>query len=140
MIDDDAEYALLVQIALQEIGVENRVVVVSDGAEAIAYLRCQGAFHNRDPRAAPVLVLSDLRMPRMTGLEFLSWKRNQHDLKHLCIGVLTGTEIGDDRQHSLDLGASFFRLKPFAFQDLVQVATEIRDRFLIHARSIAEAA
>jgi CheY-like chemotaxis protein len=136
LIDDDFEYALLVQLALREARVPNPITVLGDGEEARKYLAGAGEYADRSVHPMPALLLMDLRMPRLNGLELLDWIRRQGSLAHVPVVVLTGSAIGDEPRRALELGACCFKVKPFSYRELVGALEEIRDNCLASANPL----
>src|SRR5947208_6261832 len=85
-IEDDCNDVVLLRHACRKAGVDCKLKVVNDGDEAIAYLQGQDRFANREQYPLPDLVLLDLKMPRLSGFEVLSWIR--HDEKCRCLPVV----------------------------------------------------
>ena len=83
LAEDDPNDVLLIRSAFQRNHVANPVQVVRDGDEALAYLRGQAPFADRERHPLPVLMLMDLKMPRKSGLEVLEWVRQRPGLKQL---------------------------------------------------------
>lgn len=126
MVEDDPNDVLLLKRALRKERVTLPVQVVSDGQAAIDYLEGRGGFADRDRHPLPCLILMDLKMPRMSGLEVLSWLRNHQDLKDLPVFMLTSSGEPKDRQHAEDHGVEAYRVKPVTLEGLMHVAREIR--------------
>jgi CheY-like chemotaxis protein len=94
--------------------------VANDGIEALEYLRGEGKFTDRDTSMHPVVVLLDLKMPRMGGLEFLKTVRNSEDFKFLPTVVLTSSREDQDIIESYNLGANSYIQKPVDFDQFVK--------------------
>ena len=120
LVEDNTDDVLLTLRALQRANILNEVVVARDGAEALDYLTSQGQYAGRDSKDVPVVVLLDLKMPRMGGLEFLEKIRNVNELKFLPVVILTSS--GEDRDvcESYNLGANSYIQKPVDFDQFVQ--------------------
>lgn len=109
LVEDDEDHVFLVRRALRDLeGVSVSVAVASNGEQALEELR-----HARfDPGSLPHLVLLDLRLPRVDGLEVLRRIRADPALQALPVVVLTSSERDDDREGALRLGATWFVCKP----------------------------
>ena len=124
LIADDSENDVaLFRRALRQARVTTAVQVVMDGEEAIAYLKGDGKFAERDEYPLPDLLLLDLKMPRKNGFEVLEWLRGQPTLARLRVVVLTTSEDLRDVNSAYSLGAASFLTKPLnfiEFKDTIQ--------------------
>jgi two-component system response regulator len=114
--DDDAE---LTTMAFTEARVSNPVVRVSDGLEALDYLFCRGRFAARDPADVPAIVLLDLKLPRLGGLEVLAALRADERTRHLPVVVLTSSAEEGDRLAAYDHHANSYVRKPVDYDAFV---------------------
>ena len=89
LIDDSEDDVLLLKHAFKAAGLTNPLQVVRDGVDAMSYLLGLGEFGNRETYALPNILVLDLNMPRLNGLELLAWLRTQPRLQHLMIVILT---------------------------------------------------
>lgn len=119
--EDDARHALLIQRAFAVAGLKNPLQLVMDGEEAIRYLSGQGAFADRVRYPIPGVLLLDLRMPRVSGLEVLQWIRKQSRLDGLMISVVTSMRELPEVEKAFELGASAYLVKPVHALDLEEV-------------------
>jgi CheY-like chemotaxis protein len=119
LAEDLESDVLLVRRALKQARIVNPLQVVNDGEQAIAYLKGEGKYANRGEYPLPSLLLLDLKMPRVNGLEVLSWTRSQPGLKDLRIVVLSGSKELEDVNRAYHLGANTFLVKPTEFDELV---------------------
>jgi len=129
-VDDDSNWADLLRTAFERAGVPNPVQGVRDGPEAIRYLQGEGRYADRAAHPLPALVLLDLRLPGMHGLELLQWIRRQPKLAGLTVVTITGMAAPGDLERARELGASAFLAKPFSFAKLVEMAQQLRDQWL----------
>ena len=120
LVEDNTDDVLLTLRALQRANILNEVVVARDGAEALDYLTSQGQYAGRDSKDIPVVVLLDLKMPRMGGLEFLEKIRNINALKFLPVVILTSSNEDRDVCESYNHGANSYIQKPVDFDQFVQ--------------------
>ena len=118
LAEDDAQDAVATENALRSAGVLNRVVHVSDGDEALAYLRGDGLYSNRKEFPLPSIVLLDLKMPRMDGFRVLSWFTYQTDRKRFLVIALSGHGELQHVKRAYELGANSFLIKPFHTADI----------------------
>ena len=117
----DAELALA---ALAEHNIANEVIVVRDGQEALDYLFARGAYQKRAP-GNPALVLLDLKMPRVDGLEALAAIKADADLRAVPVVMLTSSREETDLVRSYRLGVNAYVVKPVDFQSFVAAVKEI---------------
>lgn len=104
----DAEMAI---DALKEARLANPIVHVEDGVETMDYLLRRGAFANRD-EGLPAVLLLDIKMPRMDGLEVLKEIRNTEELKRLPVVILSSSREESDLARSWDMGVNAYVVKP----------------------------
>ena len=128
--EDEEDYVLLIRKAFAEAGLKNPIHVVSTGLEAMAYLKGEGRYANRDEYPLPDLFMLDLKLPGFSGFEIIGWVRSQPGLSGLRILVLTSSEQMKDVNDAYRLGANSFLMKPYDFVDLVQFGKFIRDFWL----------
>lgn len=120
LVEDNTDDVLLTLRALQRANILNEVVVARDGTEAFDYLVSEGQYAGRDSKDLPVVVLLDLKMPRMGGLELLEKIRNIRDLKLLPVVILTSSKEDRDVCESYKFGANSYIQKPVDFDQFVQ--------------------
>jgi two-component system response regulator len=125
---DDEELALL---AFQQSNVSNEVVVARDGVEALDYLFGAGPHAGRDVAALPQVVLLDLKMPKVDGLEVLRRVRADPRTHRLPVVVLTSSKEEEDRIGSYDLGANSYIRKPVEFERFVEAVKQLQLYWLI---------
>lgn len=112
LVEDESDQVLHVQETLSRANLVNPLRVVDDGEKAIAYLSGEGASADRKQCPLPSLVLLDLTLPRISGIDVLKWIRSQPGLKSLPVILLTSPDDGSDLASSQDLGANSCMLKP----------------------------
>ncbi len=118
LVEDSQSDAGLTKIALEEAEISNRLHHVTDGIEAMAFLRGEGEFANV-PR--PDVILLDLNMPRMGGLDVLRKLRNDDTLKRIPVIVLTTSHFEQDIAMAYDLNAKAYLRKPVEFADFISI-------------------
>jgi CheY-like chemotaxis protein len=116
LVDDDPDDVTLAMRALARQNLANRVHVVGDGAEALAYLRESGR---------PRLVLLDLKLPKVTGLEVLEQIRDDPRLKTLPVVILTSSREEPDVARAYALGANSYIVKPVDFDQFLRAVSEV---------------
>jgi CheY-like chemotaxis protein len=119
MAEDDDGHAYLVQQNLSEAGIANEIIHVRDGQEALDFIRAQGAYAGR-PRNGPLLLLLDINMPRVDGVEVL--RQLKGDAAHAQIPVIMLTTTDDPREvrRCYDLGCSSYVTKPVDYEKFVE--------------------
>ena len=125
---DDEELALL---AFQKSNIANEVVVVRDGEEALDYLFGTGAYAGRDVGVLPQVVLLDLKLPKIDGLEVLKRLRADSRTRRLPIVVLTSSREEQDLIESYDLGANSYVRKPVDFARFAEAIRELQMYWLV---------
>ena len=123
LVEDSSSDEELTLRALRKSNVANRVVVTRDGAEALDYLFARGAFADRDPRDVPQLVLLDLNLPKIGGLEVLRRIRADERTKLLPVVILTSSSEDKDLLVGYTSGANSYVVKPV---DFTQFADAVR--------------
>lgn len=114
-VEDSPEDIEMTLAALSAHGLANEVVVARDGVEAVEYLAGAGAFKGQPP-GRPAVVLLDLKMPRMDGLEVLQWIRAREELRTLPVVILTSSREQQDVAGCYQSGVNAYVVKPVTFQ------------------------
>ena len=135
--DDDPDDRLLVEAALHEAHVRNPIDFVEDGEELLRYLRRQGEYTAHASKPLPALVLVDINMPRMTGLELLREVRSDASLRWVPIVLLTTSNAEHDVRTAYDLGGNAFITKPSSFDALVEAMASLA-RFWLAVASLPD--
>jgi CheY-like chemotaxis protein len=134
LAEDDENDILLFRRAFAKASVPNPVIVVKDGEGAIEYLSGAGVYSDRNRYPFPSLLITDLKMPRLTGFDVLAWLRNQAKPLDLKTIVLTSSVDEADKRRAFDLGARAYLVKPVGHDGLVELALQIKDRWLAAAQ------
>lgn len=124
-VEDDENDVLFMAQALHSAGVSDPVHVAGNGREAIAYLHGEGRFADRTAFPLPTLILLDLRLPYVPGLEVLRWIR-EAELMVIVI-VLTSSDSETDIADAYRLGATAYLVKPNEIHKLSEIAKSIKD-------------
>lgn len=124
LVDDDSKDIELMLTSLEEQNLANQVVVVRDGAEALDYLYRRGSFSDR-PADLPVVIFLDLKMPKVDGMEVLRQVKNDLELKHIPIVMLTSSREDRDLIECYSLGTNAYVVKPVIFVDFVEVVKQL---------------
>lgn len=123
--EDSSEDAMLTIRALKKSGFANKLHHVKDGAEALDFLYCKGVYASRSSIQNPKLILLDLKMPKMSGLEVLEQIKSDPNLKSIPVVILTSSKEDPDIQKCYDLGANSYIAKPVESDNFFNVIKEI---------------
>jgi two-component system, response regulator len=125
LVEDNADDELLTIRAFSKHGLANEIVVTRDGAEALEYLFCTGRYSSRDPKDLPVLILLDLKLPKVDGLEVLEKIRADDRTRILPVVVLTSSKEQEDIVTSYQRGANSYVRKRVDFTAFVEAARQV---------------
>lgn len=124
LVEDDPKDVELTLTALEEYNLANEVVVARDGAEALDYLYCRGAFTTRS-NDNPAVLLLDLKLPKVDGLEVLQQVKSDEKLRIIPVVVLTSSREEKDMVASYRLGVNAYVVKPVDFHEFVDAIKEL---------------
>jgi two-component system response regulator len=139
LVEDNDDDAFFFQKAVQRVGVSIQVDRVVDGSEAVNYLMRQIELCGGGSATKPLLVLLDLKLPKMNGFEVLEWIRSHAALKHLFVSILSSSGEEKDRLRASYLKADAYLVKPVSIQDYYQLVRQLVEEWLV-PRLPAEAA
>lgn len=125
LVEDDPDDEELTQLALQEGNVSNHVIVARDGVEALEYLFSTGAYADREPSNMPELILLDLKLPKVDGLEVLRRLRADGRTKLLPVVILTSSDEEKDLLAGYSLGANSYVRKPVDFGQFTEAVRQL---------------
>ncbi|MFO7972308.1 MAG: response regulator [Desulfobacterales bacterium] len=131
LVEDNPDDELLAIRALEKNKIMNEVVVARDGAEALDYLFGAGAYTGRDMSMMPQIILLDLKLPKIDGLEVLRRLRNDDRTKLLPVVVLTSSREERDLTESYSLGANSYIRKPVNFAQFTEAIRQLGLYWLI---------
>jgi len=112
LAEDDPDDVLLTQIAFERARLANPLQIVRDGEEAIAYLAGEGSFADRDQFPFPILLLLDLKMPKVDGFQVLEWLRFRPPVQQVPVAIMTASDHDPDISRAYQLGAHSYLIKP----------------------------
>jgi CheY-like chemotaxis protein len=124
LVEDDPKDLELTLIALEKSQLANEVVICRDGAEAVDYLFSRGAHADRGT-GNPAVILLDLKLPKVDGIEVLQMVRSTAALKSVPVVMLTSSREEQDLLRSYELGVNAYVVKPVAFRDFVEAISDL---------------
>jgi CheY-like chemotaxis protein len=124
LVEDNPHDLELTLIALSKSQLANEVVIVRDGAEALDYLNRRGEYHQRTV-GNPAVVLLDLKLPKVDGLEVLKAIREGEKLKSIPVVMLTSSKEEQDLLRSYELGVNAYVVKPVDFTEFVRAIADL---------------
>jgi len=124
LADDNQNDIDLTVLALTESKLANDIQVVNDGVEVLDYLRLQGKFKGRTP-GNPIVILLDLKMPRMDGIEVLKDIKSDPDLKTIPVVMVTSSREESDLVQSYKLGVNAYVVKPVDFDQFIYAIKQL---------------
>jgi CheY-like chemotaxis protein len=130
LAEDEENDVFFVKQAFEEVGILNPLQVVQDGKEAMDYLNGNGGYADRERFPLPCLMLLDLKLPRVMGLEVLKWMRGQPELRSLIVIILTSSRLEPDIEMAYQLGANAYLVKPSSPRELREIAAGIKQFWL----------
>lgn len=132
LVEDNLKDVFLIQRALRRAEITTAMQVVNDGDAAVLYLSGQAPYFDRSVYPLPSLILLDLKLPRRSGAEVLSWLRQQPDLRRTPVVVLTSSREHADVNRIYDLGANAYMVKPPSFDHLVEIIRTLNLHWLVY--------
>ncbi len=121
LVEDNPDDAELIQYAFEKAGTQNPLVIVTNGDAAVDYISRTGAYADRKGHPLPELILLDLKLPRRSGFEVLSFIREHKPTRHTPVVVLTSSDQVEDIRRSYELGANSFLVKPIGRDALIDM-------------------
>lgn len=124
LVEDSGNDAEMTMHALKHRGIVNDIAWVKDGVEAMEYLNCEGAYAERD-NGLPKLILLDLKMPRMDGLQVLERLKGSEAMRRIPVVMLTSSAEETDLIKSYSLGVNSYIVKPVDFTQFAEIVAQI---------------
>lgn len=131
VVEDNSVDEMLTLRALKQCNVANQVEVVRDGGEAVDYLFATGKHADRDPSDLPALVILDIQLPTLDGLEILRRIRENEKTQLLPVVILTSSEAEQEKIAAYKLGVNSFVRKPLQFTDFILAVTQLGRYWLL---------
>jgi CheY-like chemotaxis protein len=127
LVDDDENDVLVMTMAMKKVGMPCPIRVAKDGRDAQDYLSGAGKFADRSEYPLPCLMLVDLKLPRIMGLEVLRWLRERPEFDSTIVLVLSSSPMPDDIDRAYHLRANAYLVKPSGLENLQLMAQAIKD-------------
>jgi CheY-like chemotaxis protein len=127
LVDDDENDVLIMRMALQKAGLTCSICVARDGREAMDYLSGAGRFADRRAYPLPYLIMMDLKLPRVMGLEVLKWLRARSEFDSTIVLVLSSSPMPGDIENAYHLRANGYLVKPSGLEKVQAMAQAIND-------------
>lgn len=131
LVEDNPDDEMLAMRALKKSNIANEIVVARDGVEALDYLFGTGIYNDRDTSVMPQIVLLDLKLPKVDGLEVLRRIRADKRTKRLPVAILTSSKEERDVVSSYDLGANSYIRKPVDFDQFAESIRQLGMYWLV---------
>jgi CheY-like chemotaxis protein len=126
LVEDDLNDIFLVKRAFKIARIRNPLQVVTDGQEAINYLRGDGRYADREAHPLPKLIVMDIKMPRKTGFEVLEWvKGDGRPLRRIPVVIVSSSDNPADINRAYELGANAYMVKPVSFREVEHLFNSI---------------
>lgn len=125
LVEDNPVDEELTIMAFEKNNITNEIVVARDGAEALDYLFAAGQYENRDVNEKPQLVLLDLKLPKVDGLEVLQKIRENESLKRIPVVILTSSKEQQDLINAYNLGTNAYVRKPVDFTEFAEAVKQL---------------
>ena len=125
LVEDNPDDEELTLMALKQSKILNNVIVARDGVEALDYLYCTGKYEGRDPSDLPQLILLDLKLPKLGGLDVLQKLRQESQTKFVPVVVMTSSSEEEDIIASYRIGANSYVRKPVEFHRFVDAVGQL---------------
>lgn len=125
LVEDNPDDEALTLRALRKHNLANEIIVARDGQEALDYLFGEGEYAGRDIHSLPQVILLDLKLPKVDGLQVLEQLRNTEHTRNVPIVVLTSSSQEQDMMRSYDLGANSYVRKPVDFEEFLEAARQL---------------
>ena len=117
LVEDDLNDIFIVKRAFKKARLQNPLQVVTDGQEAIHYLRGLGKYADRETHPLPTLIVMDIKMPRKTGFEVLEWVKGQgRPLRRIPVVIVSSSDNPSDINQAYELGANAYMVKPMDYR------------------------
>lgn len=125
LAEDSPAAIILVERAFRRSGMDYALQIVRDGREAVYYLNGDGRYGDRVQYPLPVLLMTNIKMPNLSGFELLTWVRRKPEFQSLPVVVISSSELDSDSNQAYELGANSYLVKPISTEALIEVLRSI---------------
>lgn len=125
LVEDNMSDAELIVRALRKVNLANHVVHVKDGEEALEFIFATGAYSSRERKHMPKVILLDIKMPKVDGIEVLRQVKSSDEMKRIPVVIMTSSKEEQDIIRSYELGVNSFVVKPVEFNDFARAVSEL---------------
>lgn len=130
LVEDEPNDVLFFKMAMENAGVKNPIQVAQDGQEALDYFQGEGKFADRQEFPIPYLVMLDLKLPHLMGLDVLKWLREQEQFRSTVVVILTSSRHNQDIIDAYKFGTNAYLVKPSGIKELNFLARTIKEFWL----------
>lgn len=138
LVEDNPNDEMLMMRAMNKNNIANEIIVARDGVEALDYLFGTGNYENRDLTEMPQVILLDLKLPKIDGLEVLKRLREDERTRHIPVVVLTTSSEQQDIVRSYHLGANSYVQKPVDFDEFIEATRQLGLYWLVINRTVTD--
>lgn len=132
LVEDNPDDEELTIRSLRKANITNQIQVAQDGQEALEFLFCEGRYADRDPAKMPTVVLLDLKLPKLNGIDVLKQMRADPRTMLIPVVVLTSSSEDEDMLNSYESGANSYVRKPVDFTAFAEVVTQLGIYWMLH--------
>lgn len=132
LVEDNPDDEELTIRSLRKANITNHIQVAQDGQEALEYLFCEGKYQDRDASKKPTVVLLDLKLPKLNGIDVLRQMRADERTQLIPVVVLTSSSEDEDMLNSYESGANSYVRKPVDFAAFAEVVTQLGVFWMLH--------
>jgi CheY-like chemotaxis protein len=132
LVEDDENDVLVMKMALEKVGLTCPIRMAKDGREAQDYLSGTGIFADRHEYPLPYVILLDLKLPRVMGLEVLKWIRERPEFDFTIVLILSSSSMPEDVESAYRLHANGYLVKPYTLERLELMTQAIKEFWFIH--------
>jgi two-component system response regulator len=125
IVEDNPDDVELTLLAFKKNNITNEIVVVNDGEKALEYIFCTGRYVSRDPGDLPSVVLLDIKLPKVNGLEVLKKMRSEEQAKLIPVVILTSSKEEQDVINGYKFGCNSYVRKPVKFDEFVEAVRQL---------------
>ncbi len=135
LVEDSEDDIKLTQMAFKENNIANKMVVLNDGEEAVEYLFCQGKYRERDINDQPTIILLDIKLPKLSGLEVLKKIRADNRTKYIPTVMLTSSTEEEDMIEGYKGGCNSYVCKPVEYEQFSQAVKQLELYWVLNNRT-----